>query len=110
MLCQHNPGRSDARLITIFSLYMKFSCISANYVNRSCNDRLKQCVERFQDANLTQFAGANCSATDLEDVIITMMNIATLGESFGSPSPLTNFQWVKALIINLPVVLLFENW
>lgn len=59
---------------------------------------------------MTQFVGANCSATDLEDTIITSMNITTLGESSGSSSPLTNVQWVMALIINLSVVLIFENW
>ncbi|KAG0564500.1 hypothetical protein M758_8G111600 [Ceratodon purpureus] len=90
------------------------NCIGSNlenYINRTCNDQLKHCVERFQDSNMTQFVGANCSATELEDVIITSMNIATLGKSAGSPSSqLTNLQWAMALIINLPVVILRENW
>lgn len=108
-LCYHFPSKvCDFRSIN--SRLWRFLVFSANYVNRTCNDRLKHCVEQFQDANLTQFNGSTCSARDLEDVIITSMNIATLGTSPGSLSQLTNLQWATALVFSLSVVLFIDNW
>jgi len=85
------------------------NCIGSNlqnYVNRTCNDQLKDCVKQFRDANLPQFAGSNCSASEVENVIILSMTSATLGNP-GSPSPPINLHWIEALVFMLSVVLCF---
>ncbi|XP_024358604.1 phospholipase A2-alpha isoform X1 [Physcomitrium patens] len=81
-----------------------------NYVNRTCNDQLKKCVEKFQDSNMTQFNGSTCSASAIEEVIITSMNIATLGKSVGIPSSLPNTRSYTALVFNSFMVLLLGGW
>jgi hypothetical protein len=77
-----------------------------NYVNRTCNDQLKDCVTQFKNSNGPLFKGSNCSATDVETVIIDSMDLATLG-SPGSPSPPINLRWIEAIVFVLSVVLCF---
>jgi len=77
-----------------------------NYVNRTCNDALKDCVEQFKDANLPQFAGSNCSAAEVETVIIASMNVASqLGNSACKPQ--INLHWIEALVSILSLILVF---
>jgi len=85
------------------------NCIGSNlqnYVNRTCNDALKDCVEQFKDANLPQFAGSNCSATEVEAVIIASMDVASqVGNNACKPQ--RNLHWIEALVSILSLVLVF---
>ncbi|KAG0600242.1 hypothetical protein M758_11G018200 [Ceratodon purpureus] len=84
------------------------NCIGSNlqnYVNQTCNNALKNCVEQFKTANLPQFSGSNCSATEVEGVIVVSMDAATIvGNSAAHKSPLFNFQALFTILCSILVL------
>ncbi|KAH8969224.1 hypothetical protein BDL97_02G022800 [Sphagnum fallax] len=76
-----------------------------NYLNKTCNSNLRSCIEAFKNSGNATFAGANCSASDVETVAITAMDIATGSTGFSPPMPFS-FGWVTLSVCGLSVLLL----
>lgn len=87
--------------------WILFPCLwtAANYLNKTCNSNLRSCIEAFKNSGNATFAGANCSASDVETVAITAMDIATGSTGFSPPMPLS-FGWVTLSVCGLSVLLL----
>jgi hypothetical protein len=51
---------------------------SANYLNKTCNENLLQCVARIRNsAKPHQFQGATCGAKEVTTTIELVMDVAT---------------------------------
>ncbi len=87
--------------------WILFPCLwtAANYLNKTCNSNLRSCIEAFKNSGNATFAGANCSASDVETVAITAMDIATGSTGFSPPMPFS-FGWVTLSVCGLSVLLL----
>lgn len=84
-------------------------CVAENYVNRTCNENLRNCVTSFKNSGNATFSGANCSASDVESVVITSMDLVTGTTGAGSPPLIFTAQWVAVMAFGIQVLVLLLN-